>query len=201
MHTFRRQAPSLEKHYIICGQEFGIENEGKFALIRQALYGGKVAGRDFWHHLRECMRLLGFTSSKADPDIWFRMSKRATGEEYYEYVLLYVDNVIVISENVERVLREEIGRQWTLREESIDPPSKYLGGKLREVTLTNGMKAWAFGSSQYIHKAVNNVVNHLKKKGVFRVGCRHHCCTNTDQRLMYRLSLMKMKMIPHTITP
>lgn len=54
------------------------------------------------------MRLLGFTSSKAVPDVWFRMSKRATGEEYYEYVLLYVD-VIVISENAERVLRDEIG--------------------------------------------------------------------------------------------
>lgn len=27
------------------------------------------------------------------------------------------------------------------------------------------MKAWAFGSSQYVHEAVNNVVNHLKKKG------------------------------------
>ena len=50
------QAPSSEKHFIVCGPEFGIENEGKLALIRQALYGGKVAGRDFWHHLRDCMR-------------------------------------------------------------------------------------------------------------------------------------------------
>ncbi len=28
------QAPSLEKHYIICGLEFGIENEGRVGLIR-----------------------------------------------------------------------------------------------------------------------------------------------------------------------
>jgi hypothetical protein len=39
------QAPSLEKHFIICGPEFGIENEGGVALIHHALYGGKVAGR------------------------------------------------------------------------------------------------------------------------------------------------------------
>jgi hypothetical protein len=45
------QAPSSEKHFIICGPEFGIENEGRVALIRYALYGGKVAGRNFWHHL------------------------------------------------------------------------------------------------------------------------------------------------------
>ena len=102
------QAPSSEKHFIICGPEFGIENVGKVALIRRALYGGKVAGRDFWHHLRECMGFLGFTSSLADPDVWIRLSKRSTGEEYYEYVLLYVDDVLVISERAEAILRKEI---------------------------------------------------------------------------------------------
>ena len=37
------QAPSSQKDHIICGPEFGIENEGKVALIRRALYGGKAA--------------------------------------------------------------------------------------------------------------------------------------------------------------
>jgi len=160
------QAPSSEKHFIVCGPEFGTENVGRVALIRRALYGGKVAGRDFWHHLRECMGRLGFTSSRADPDVWFRLSKRSTGEEYYEYVLLYVDDVLVISEKAEAVLRKEIGKDWVLKEDSIGPPSKYLGGKLREVTLTSGVKCWAFGSCQYVHSAVNNVVDHLKKKGL-----------------------------------
>jgi hypothetical protein len=49
------QAPSSEKHFIICGPEFGIENEGCIALIQRALYGGKVAGCNFWHHLCDCM--------------------------------------------------------------------------------------------------------------------------------------------------
>ena len=35
------QAPSSEKDYIICGPEFGLENVGKVALIKRALYGGK----------------------------------------------------------------------------------------------------------------------------------------------------------------
>ena len=157
------QAPSSEKHYIICGHEFGIENIGKVALIRRALYRGKVARRDFWHHLRDCMRRLGFTSSSADPDVWFRRSKRASGEDYYEYVLLYVDDVICISENAEKVIRDEIGRDWELKDESIGPPSKYLGGLLREVTLSNGVQAWAFGSSQYVKAAVANVQEHFRK--------------------------------------
>ncbi len=34
------QAPSSEKHFTICGPEFGIENQGRVALIWRALYGG-----------------------------------------------------------------------------------------------------------------------------------------------------------------
>ncbi len=69
------QAPSSEKHFIVCGPEFGLENIGRVALVRRALYSGKVAGRDFWHHLRDCMGHLEFSSSRADPDVWMRLSK------------------------------------------------------------------------------------------------------------------------------
>jgi hypothetical protein len=109
------QAPSSEKHYIICGPEFGIENEGCVGIICCALYGGKVAGQDFWHHLRNCMGHLGFSSLRGNPDIWMRLSKHtSTGEVYYEYVLLYVDDVLVISERAEKVLRTEIGQHFVL---------------------------------------------------------------------------------------
>ncbi len=85
---------------------------------------------------------------------------------YYEYVLLYVDDVFVISEQTKSVLRKEIGKYWVLKEELIGPPSKYLGGKLREVMLLNGVKAWAFGSSQYVQSTVRNVYEHLAKQGL-----------------------------------
>ena len=120
-----------------------------------------MAGRDFWHNLRKCMVRLGFTSSRADPDDCLRLSTRSTVEVYYEYALLYVDDVLVISERAESVLRKEIGKYWVLKEESIGPPSKYLGGKLCQVMLLNGVKAWAFGSSQYVQFAVKNVYEHL----------------------------------------
>jgi hypothetical protein len=86
-------------------------------------------------------------------------------EEYYEYVLLYVNNVLVISKNAGTVLQKEIGQHFVLQKESIGPPSQYLGGKLCEVTLENGTKAWAFGSCQYVQAAVCNVEDHLAKTG------------------------------------
>jgi hypothetical protein len=76
------QAPSSQKDYIICGPEFGLENVGKRALIRRALYGGKAAGRDFRNHLRSCMSHLGFTSCLADPDVWMREATKSDGTEY-----------------------------------------------------------------------------------------------------------------------
>jgi hypothetical protein len=78
------QAPTSEKHYIVCGPEFGEENIGKRALITRSIYGSRVAGRDFWLHFRACMSELGFTSSKGDPDVWFRPATKKDGTEYNE---------------------------------------------------------------------------------------------------------------------
>ena len=55
--------------------------------------------------------------------------------------------MLVISDRADEVLRKEIGLHFVLKEESIGTPSQYLGGKLRQVTLQNGVEAWAFGSS------------------------------------------------------
>ena len=40
----------------------------------------------------------------------------------YDYVLLYVDDALVVSENAESILRNEFGRYFELKEESIGPP-------------------------------------------------------------------------------
>ncbi len=159
------QAPTSEKHYIICGAEFGLEHQGKRALVVRALYGGKTAGRDFWHHLRSCMEMLGFESCLADPDVWIRSVERKDGSQGYDYVLLYVDDVLVVSERGEAILRTEIGQYFELKEESVGPPDIYLGGKLRKVKLDNGVNCWSFGSAQYVKSAVTNVETYLKKRG------------------------------------
>lgn len=158
------QAPSSCKDYIICGPEFGLENQGKVALIHRALYGGKSAGRDFRNHLRSCMDFLNFKSCPADPDVWMRPAIKSDGTKVYDYVLLYTDDTLVISENAEAILRSEIGKYFELKEESIGPPSLYLGGHLSKVQLENGVKAWAFSSSQYVRAAVKNVEDFCAKE-------------------------------------
>ena len=165
------QAPASEKHYIVCGLEFGLENKGKRARIVRALYGGKAAGRDFRNSLRSCMEHLGFDSCKADPDVWMRKAVKSDGSQYWEYVLLYTDDALVVSENAERILREEVGKYFELKEASIGPPDIYLGGKVSKVQLENGMVAYTFSSSQYVKSAIDNVEKYVDEKGA-KMPCR-----------------------------
>ena len=107
------------------------------------------------------MEFINFTSCPADPDVWMRPAIKSDGTKCYDYVLLYVDDALVVSENVESILRNELGRYFEQKEESIGPPDHYLGGKVRKVQLENGLYAWEFSSSQYVQTAVKNVEAYL----------------------------------------
>ena len=86
------------------------------------------------------MSEMGFESCKADPDVWFRPGTRSDGTEYWQYALLYTDDILAIMEEPEKFLREELGARFTLKEKSIGPPSQYLRNKVSKVTMNNGVK-------------------------------------------------------------
>ena len=167
------QAGTSERHYIICGPEFDVEHQGKRALIIRALYGGKVSGRDYRHSLRSCMKLIDFQSCLADPDVWLQRAKKPDGTEYYEYILLYTDDVLCISCNAEQILRKEIDRYFTLKEESIGPPEVYLGNRVSKVTLEDGTSAWSFSSSKYVQAAIQDVEKYLSQRNMKLSGRAH----------------------------
>lgn len=112
------------------------------------------------------MEFLGFKSMKADPDVWMREAVKPDGIEYWEFVLLYVDDCLVISHRGEQVIRDEIGKYFKFKEKSIGRPDIYLVGKLREVELRNGVNAWSFSSSKYVQEAIKNVKSQLAKMGL-----------------------------------
>jgi hypothetical protein len=65
-------------------------DKGRPAKIVRALYGLKASKACFRAHLANTLRIMGFVSSKADPDVWMRSSVKPDGVKYYEYVLCYV---------------------------------------------------------------------------------------------------------------
>ena len=109
------------------------------------------------------MDFLNFKSCLADPDMWMRPAIKSDGNTYYEYILLYVDDALVVSENVESILQNELGRYFHLKEESIGPPTVYLGGRACKVQLENGVWAWSFSSSQYVQSAIKNDEEYVRR--------------------------------------
>jgi hypothetical protein len=161
------QSPSSEKYNIVCGPEFGLENVGKCAKIIRALYGGKNAGADYWRHVRSAMgEEMGFISCKAEPDVWFRPSTKEDGTDYYQYVLLYTDDILAIMENPETFIREELSNKFVVKPNSIGKPTQYLGNKVSYIQLENGRHAWSFSSSQYVQNAVKSVEEYLSRDHV-----------------------------------
>ncbi|CAJ1941927.1 unnamed protein product, partial [Cylindrotheca closterium] len=152
-------APAIEKCYMVAGPEFG-EEEGKVFIVRRALYGLKGSSAAFRSHLAETLEELGFWSSTADPDVWMRAAVKPDGEEYYEYILCYVDDILCMSMNAKEVM-EGIGKSFKFKKGKIEPPESYLGARLRKKSL-DGVDMWTMSSYDYVVAAVKNVKETLK---------------------------------------
>ena len=54
-----------------------------------------------------------FTPSRGDNDVWFRPAVKADGTKYYEYILVYTDDILVLSTDPKSVIHE-IDRHFKL---------------------------------------------------------------------------------------
>jgi hypothetical protein len=155
-------APCEEKIWTILGPELG-SNAGKKVLIVRTLYGLKSAGASFGRHLADCMRELGYMSCKADPDVWMKeMVRLDDGCRYYAYILLYVDDVLCIHHDAVNVIKQ-LDKYFPMKPGLIGDLDIYLGTKLQQVELSNGVFAWSMSPSKYIKDAVRNVEKALSK--------------------------------------
>ena len=75
-----------EKIWTRAGPEFGSE-EGTIMIVKMALYGLKSSGAAFREKLAGVLHDIGYTPSKADPDVWIRPAVKPDGSEYCEMVL------------------------------------------------------------------------------------------------------------------
>ena len=105
--------------YIIAGGEFG-ELAGRTMIIIMALYGLRTSGARFWEHLAATLHKFGFTSSKADPNMWYR--KKGS---FYEFIATWVDDVLAWSDDPMAIM-EELRKIYTLK--GVGFPEYYLGG-------------------------------------------------------------------------
>ncbi|HEY9297802.1 MAG TPA: reverse transcriptase domain-containing protein, partial [Phormidium sp.] len=133
-----------EQVAIKAGPEFPPELQGLWLLIYKALYGLKSSSARFHEHLSVTLRKLGFTPSKADPDLWIKDKG-----DHYEYIARYVDDVIVFSKDPMAVMNE-LKKTYIMK--GVGKPQYYLGGDVIDLGPEwekEGIKS-AFSAETYI---------------------------------------------------
>jgi hypothetical protein len=148
------QAPNREKCWMRAGPEFGHE-EGKVFIVSRALYGLKSASASFRAHAASMLQDLGFKSSHGDPDVWLRPAVKSDGEEYYEYVLMYVDDILAISVAPGEIMGN-LRTRMTFKNDKVEEPSNYLGARLAKKQL-EGRTMWTMTSVEYVNAALKTL--------------------------------------------
>ena len=148
-------APVKEKIWFVAGPEFG-SRQGYAVKVVRALYGLKSSGAAWRNLLKEKVTNMGFKPSTADPDVYMRAATKPDGFEYYEYLLVYVDDVMAISHRPKEIITA-IGKIYDLKDDPAGPPKRYLGANIEKYELGDGSEAWAMSPRQYVQNAVRVV--------------------------------------------
>jgi hypothetical protein len=67
---------------------------------------------------------------------------------YYTYILCYVDDILCMHHDPMSVMGE-INKYLPLKPSSLGDPDIYLGAKLKEMRLPNGVMAWGLSPFKY----------------------------------------------------
>jgi len=151
-------APVTERYYVVAGDEFG-PLKGRVLKIVRALYGLKSAGAAFRAHLASVLRdHLHFYACEADPDLWLRKATKPDGSAYYEYALVYVDDVMLISAAADELVKE-LACYFTLKvvEDPGTAPCRYLGAMVGQYQFGDGSLAWSMSAEDYLTKAIPTI--------------------------------------------
>ena len=82
-----------------------------------------------------------------------RKTTKAGGFQYWEYILVYVDDVLVISEHPGRIM-EAIGTAFTIKPGSMREPDLYLGADISKHFIHDSDEPtkvrWAMSCDNYV---------------------------------------------------
>jgi hypothetical protein len=88
-----------ERVYIVAGPEFG-QRKDHLLIISKALYGLKSSGQRWHDRLYDCLRDLGWTPCKAEPDIWMKRNGNV-----WEYIAVYVDDLAIAMKDPQTLIK------------------------------------------------------------------------------------------------
>ena len=197
-------AKPLERCHVIVKDDylFGPSSVGRTALIVRALYGMKSSGNAWRLHLANILSSeLGFEKCLADNDVWYRPSRNANDDRVYDYICIYVDDILIASNN-SKLYMETLGTFVELKSGSVKVPDSYLGTDVKLYkSPDDGRQFWALSSNSYLKEALRIVKDVMERSGVRVRGKGVHPYSslsyrpeldvtpfcNPDQHLLYQM--------------
>jgi hypothetical protein len=157
-------ADTKEKVHTMCGPEFGNQYIARIAVIHKALYGLKSSGAAWCSKFAGTLMDLQFVSSLADLDVWMRPAIKDNGEAYYEFIFVYVDDILVLSTNMGAIIKT-IGQAYRLKENSVSRPKTNLGAEIKAFRDPNNpaVEMWSMSTDKYLKKALCNLEYDLER--------------------------------------
>jgi hypothetical protein len=156
-------APCREKIWFVAGRECG-EHVGKVMVVTRALYGLKSSGASWRAMFAETLTSMGFEPTQADPDAYRRRARKPDGTDYYELLLVYVDDVLACSHDPQAIM-DVLQKTYILKKGSLGPPTIYLGAEISKYQLGDGKSRWSMSSTRYVKNAIKTVEELLEKDG------------------------------------
>ncbi|KAL7516513.1 hypothetical protein ACHAWX_001521, partial [Stephanocyclus meneghinianus] len=104
---------------------------------KEALQLDKMNGNDYWEKVIK----------KEMSKVWVayepneKRGVKPNGENYWELLLVYVDDCLAVSHDLESTMLK-IGEIYELKDDEFGTPESYLGAGIEKFMLPDGTKAW-----------------------------------------------------------
>jgi len=125
--------------------------QGKCMQINKAQYGLCTSAARWAEALSLVLQQINFTPSRADMDIWMRKNG-----DLWEYIAVYVDDLIVIAKDVMAVLTE-VKTKGKFDLKGVGKPEYYLGGDIYPSEDPNSLIKTAMSAKTYLKNICDKI--------------------------------------------
>ena len=139
--------------------------QGRVVVTVWALHTLKSSDLVWRNHCSDILgNHLGFQSYLANPNIWFKAETDKSGNEYYTYILVYVDDLLIV-DKYPRKYMAILNIKYMMKPSSIGETKVYLGSDFGKVFYGNGSYTWTMISDMYAKEDLKNMKKRLNENG------------------------------------
>ena len=142
-------SPCQDNIWFAEGPEHVLEKTGKVMVMVRDLYWLKSSGAVWRTMFEETLRNTNFVPTVADPDVYRIQARKTNGEDYYELLLLYVDDVLCCLKNSQLIM-DKLNLTYDLKKRLVGPLNIYLGIVINKYQVGSGKYYWRMSSTQCI---------------------------------------------------